>query len=104
MTIGNVIRSVDPGDEGELRQSYGIWRYTVPSLLRQVRGHLWSPRYSPNGARIAFVHDAGGRGQIFVMNTDGSGAVNVSENAFCDRAPRWSPDGAQIAAATGTST
>ena len=97
MTIGNVIRTVAPDDEGELRQSYGIWRYTVSSSLRRLRGHLWSPQYSPDGQCIAFVHDAGGRGQIFVMNADGSGAVNVSENAFCDRVPRWAPDGARIA-------
>ena len=65
--------------------------------IRQLHGHLWSPRYSPDGTRIAFVHDAGGRGQIHVMGADGSEAVNLSDNAFCDRAPVWSPDGARIA-------
>ena len=66
-------------------------------LLRHLRGYLWSPRYSGDGARIAFVHDAGGRGQIYVIGEDRSGAVNVSSNAFCDRSPVWSPDGEQIA-------
>lgn len=84
LTIGNAIRAVDA-------------RWKIGPRLRQLRGHLWSPRYAPDGKRIAFVHDAGGRGQIFVMNEDGSGAVNLSNNKFCDRSPVWSPDGKTIA-------
>ena len=83
-SIGNAILSADADGRNQVR-------------VRQVHGHLWSPRYSPDGSRIAFVHDAGGRGQIFVMNEDGAGAVNVSNNDFCDRAPVWSPDGQTIA-------
>jgi Tol biopolymer transport system component len=84
LTIGNAIRSVDT-------------RYGIGPRLRQLRGHLWSPRYSPDGSRVAFVHDAGGRGQIYVMKDDGSGAINLSHNDFCDRFPVWSPDGTRIA-------
>ena len=84
LTIGNVIRAIDRGGDKQQR-------------LRQIRGHLWSPRYSPDGKRIAFVHDAGGRGQIFSMNADGSETTNLSDNDFCDRYPRWSPDGKTIA-------
>jgi len=84
LTIGNAIRSVDV-------------RWKLGPKLRQLRGHLWSPRYSPDGKRIAFVHDAAGRGQIFVMNEEGSDAVNLSNNDFCDRSPAWSPDGKTIA-------
>ena len=65
--------------------------------LRHLYGQLWAPSYSPDGSRIAFTHDAGGRGQVFVMNSDGSGAANLSDNNFCDRTPVWSPDGSRIA-------
>ena len=65
--------------------------------LRHLRGHLWSPAFAPDGSRIAFVHDAGGRGQIGVMQADGFGAVDLSANEFCDRAPAWAPDGSRIA-------
>jgi WD40 repeat protein len=84
LTIGSAIRTVDA-------------RWKIGPRLRQLRGHLWSPRYSPDGRKIAFVHDAGGRGQIYVMNEDGTEATIVSDNAFCDRSPRWSPDGKTIA-------
>lgn len=84
LSLANAIRAVDP-------------QYGIGPRLRQLRGHLWSPSYSPDGKRVVFVHDSGGRGQIFSMRGDGSGAVNLSNNAFCDRSPVWSPDGAKIA-------
>ena len=84
LTIGNALRTVDA-------------KWQIGPKLRQLRGHLWSPRYSPDGERIAFVHDAGGRGQVYVMTQNGTDATNVSDNAFCDRSPVWSPDGRTIA-------
>jgi len=80
----NAIRTVD-GDGSN------------PNRVRQLQGHLWSPQYSPDGSKIAFVHYARGRGQVYVMNQDGSDAVNISSNKFCDRSPVWSPDGTNIA-------
>ena len=84
LTIGNAIHTVNADGSGGLR-------------LRQLRGHLWSPRYAPDGRKIAFVHDTDGRGQIHLMSEDGSNVVKLSDNAFCDRAPVWSPDGSKIA-------
>ena len=84
LTLGNAIRTMDADGKNQKR-------------LRQLRGHLWSPRYSPDGKRIAFVHDTGCRGQICVMNADGSDATNISKNEFCDRDPVWSPGGDRIA-------
>ena len=84
LSIANTIRTVSADQQRQVR-------------LRQLRGHLWSPRYAPGGERIAFVHDASGRGQINVMNRDGSDVRNVSNNSYCDRSPAWSPDGHTIA-------
>jgi Tol biopolymer transport system component len=84
LTIANAIRAIDVSNINQMR-------------LRQLRGHLWSPACSPDGKRIAFVHDAGGRGQIYVMNADGSDAVNVSNNAYCDRSAVWSHDSSKLA-------
>ena len=82
-TIGNAIRFIDPSG--------------TTTRLRHLKGHLWSPVFSPDARRIAYVHDAGGRGQIYVMNADGTGVKNISNNTFCDRFPVWSPDGTRIA-------
>ena len=35
--------------------------------------------------------------QIFVVNADGSGLTNLSNNAFPEQGPSWSPDGSKIA-------
>ena len=66
-------------------------------LLRQLKGHLWSPAWSPDGRHVAFCHYANGRGQIYVMRADGSQALNVSDNVYCDRAAVWSPDSGMLA-------
>src|ERR1043166_923306 len=56
------------------------------------------PKPSPDGTKICFVADEG-KGDakvrnVYYMNSDGTGRVNVAENG---REPCWSPDGTQIA-------
>lgn len=53
--------------------------------------------WSPSGDRIAYASYVSGRFQIWVSNPDGSDAVNISNNAYGDTLPVWSPDGAKIA-------
>jgi Tol biopolymer transport system component len=47
--------------------------------------------------RIAFVSDRDGNDEIYAMNIDGTGQINLSNNKGKDTNPRWSPDGLQIA-------
>lgn len=57
------------------------------------------PRFSPDGQRIAFVSDAGGGDNIWVMNVDGSGArALTSEDYRLLNNPVWHPNGQYIAA------
>jgi len=57
------------------------------------------PSPSPDGTRIAFVIADGGSstGDIFVVNRDGSGLVQITFALELDDQPAWSPDGSRIA-------
>ncbi|HEX2202950.1 MAG TPA: Ig-like domain-containing protein [Longimicrobium sp.] len=60
------------------------------------------PAWSPAGSRIAYRSRAGGRGDVWTVNADGTGAVNLTAShapgvaAAESEQPAWSPDGARI--------
>jgi Tol biopolymer transport system component len=61
------------------------------------------PAWSSTGAKLSFVFDGGNEprtDQIFVMNPDGSGRVNLSNNTFYEYNPSWSPDDSKIVFST----
>jgi len=53
--------------------------------------------YSPDGSKVVFESDRGGRQQIYVMNTDGSGPQRISSGDGSYSTPVWSPRGDYIA-------
>ena len=66
------------------------------------------PSFSPDGKRVCFrrVVDAPGyqwdltssprNSEVFVMNADGTDAINLTKNGAFDGWPMWSPDGKKI--------
>ena len=52
---------------------------------------------SSDANRIAFVLDIDGYPQIFVMNADGSGPVQLTHEPLAALAPAWSPSASEIA-------
>ena len=60
-----------------------------------------NPAWSPDGTRVAFDTTRDGNREVYVINANGSGLVNVSQHTASDYAPTWSPDGSQL---TFTST
>ena len=64
-------------------------------------GLAWSmqPRFSPDGSEIAFISDAGGGDNIWIMRADGSNPHQLTREDFrLLNNPWWSPDGQYIAA------
>jgi Tol biopolymer transport system component len=56
----------------------------------------WGPAWSPDGTKIAFNSmRTGNLPQLFVMNVDGSGIKQLTEEEA--EYPAWSPDGSKIA-------
>jgi Tol biopolymer transport system component len=85
----------DPGDEDVY-----VVRPDGTDLTRLTgsRGPDQSPVWSPDGARIAYLGEQDGEREVFVMNTDGTGRVAVSDAPANDiTSPVWAPDGSMIA-------
>ncbi|MGH7682120.1 MAG: TolB family protein, partial [Candidatus Eiseniibacteriota bacterium] len=84
-----------------------IWALTlsgtsVISSLQITTGpiHDSSPRFSPDGKRILFVSDRGGRAGVWWVSDTGD-ANGIELIAYEDpgaeiRSPSWSPDGTKI--------
>jgi Tol biopolymer transport system component len=77
----------DPKTETASGPAVPILRGTQP-----IRDH----QLSADGQWIAFMQ-TGGQEDLFVMRTDGSQFRRLTDDAFRDRGPSWSPDGKQIA-------
>jgi len=56
-----------------------------------------SPRWSPDGRRLAFVSDRGGDRQIYLIDRFGGEARQITSMRNGAGGPVWSPDGTRIA-------
>jgi dipeptidyl aminopeptidase/acylaminoacyl peptidase len=52
---------------------------------------------TPNPEKIVFTSTRDGNSEIYVMNSDGSNQINLTDNSVFDGDPSFSPNGAKIA-------
>jgi Tol biopolymer transport system component len=66
------------------------------NLTRTFGSHDSEPAWSPDGSQIVFRTNRDGNSKIYVMSSDGSGALRLTDSPDHDTSPDWSPDGMQI--------
>lgn len=64
---------------------------------------LLSKQALPANHKIAFVRNEGNNNDIYIMDEDGTNRVSLTNGAFVDDYPIWSPDGKYIAFHSGRS-
>lgn len=107
MNVGNQVSSFDLSYKGEraLFAARGdiftspIEKGAPRNLTRSSGAHDKSPDWSPDGRQIAYISDASGEDEIYVIPQDGSGpAVQLTSDGKEMRyRPLWSPDSKKIA-------
>lgn len=86
--------------KGSVRSRH-IWMLNVRS--REVTQFTssskseYSPRWSPDGKKLAFISDREDSPQIYLMPIDGGEAARLTQGKNGVRSFDWSPDGKQIA-------
>lgn len=81
-----------------------IWRIPVhgdgnshPTKLVSASRRNDSPRYSPDGTRLAFASERSGTWEIWVCNADGTNPVQITSfKSGLTGSPNWSPDSRRI--------
>lgn len=92
-SVGAILPDPDPAAASQVYTVYpdGTGRRQLTHVRASVQAG--DPSYSPDGSRIAYVSNATGRFQIWVMRGDGSDqrrlVVDPGHDAFV---PRWAPD------------
>jgi len=56
-------------------------------------GPVDSPRVSPDGARVAFLHHRDGAWDLRIVSRDGTALTDVTHDRALDRDPAWTGDG-----------
>ena len=85
----------------DYRSGYRIWRldlgarHASPTPYLSSEGYERSPAISPDGTRVAFTSSRARGGTIWICDANGANERHLGH--LGGGAPRWSPDGRQVA-------
>ena len=68
-----------------------------PSLAIASTRHDSIPHYWPGGARVTFISNQSGEGEVWTADVTGANAARITSMGGGSGWPRWSPDGKSIA-------
>jgi tricorn protease len=76
-----------------------IEKGAVRNLTRSSASHDKAARWSPDGRKIAYISDASGEEELYLIDQDGNGKPEQLTKAGTAMryAPEWSPDGKRLA-------
>jgi Tol biopolymer transport system component len=90
-------KGIDVGDSLVLGRQFWIMGFNgrhATMLTTDAASHE-APTWSPDGSRLAFGSNRGGRAGIWIMEANGE-AVTLNTGLREDFGPRWSPDGNRL--------
>jgi Tol biopolymer transport system component len=70
------------------------------NLTSQPGPYIYEFDWSKDGTKITFRGESGGQ-NIYVINIDGTGLINLTNSSTVDLDPKWSPNNNQIAYSCG---
>ncbi len=92
-----VVKTVDEEQDQESTDLYLLDLESRGSKRLTGSGKDHTPRFSPDGKRVAFVSSRSGKAQIWVLSLAGGEAWRLPTEESVSGAPCWFPDGRQIA-------
>jgi dipeptidyl aminopeptidase/acylaminoacyl peptidase len=102
--VACTVRSIDREQDEYISCIWGVpLAGGAPRQLTRGPGTDQSPRWSPDGRRLAFVSNRGGKPAVHLLQRDGGEAAPLGQLAGAVSAVRWAPDGESLVVTSSVS-